>query len=227
MISRIPHLERSAVIRLLTYSFLVAGSYTIARSVGDSLFLSRIGNDNLPLIFVLSGISTAILASAWHYATTHFSLKRTLRLSGIAFAILTLVCWALLPAYHHSLWLIGAIYLLTEIKGCINAINIVSAMNETLGSHSSRRSWARVGLGVPLAGTIIGTLLGFEAQLLSLRSWLLISALTDVSRRDGYRTDFRSAVPQPEAKRRSASKRKTRHSGTPKNATPTRSNFSF
>ena len=179
MINPIPQIERPAVRMLLTYSIVTAASYIISRTVGDSLFLARVGNANLALFFVISGIVTALVASLWHLTTRRLTLSRTLQLSGVTFAVVTLAAWWALPRFHHSIGLIGAIYLLTEVKGCINAINIVSAMNETLGSHSTRRSWTRVGLGVPLAGITFGSILGIEAAQLSLRNWLLVTVLLD------------------------------------------------
>ncbi len=176
----IPKHERHAVLRLFLYCMLLAGSYTAARTAADSLFLSRIGSDNLAAIFVVSGIATSLAASLWIFLTRRLALGVVLRISGLALSATTLVCWWLMPAYHHALWLLGGIYLLAEIRGCINAINIVTAMNDILGGHSSRYAWAMTGLGVPLAGVIIGALIGMEAELVDLRMWLLVAAALDV-----------------------------------------------
>ena len=171
--------ERRAVWRLLFYSLILASSYILARTVGDSLFLSRIGSENLAWIYVLSGITTALTASTWFALTRKFSLELSLRVSGGVFSIISFVACLLLPQYHHSFWLLAGIYLLADVKGCVNAINVVTAMNEILGGHSSRESWARIGLGMPIAGIMIGALIGFEAAFFSLRSWLLLSAVLD------------------------------------------------
>ncbi|MDA8562929.1 hypothetical protein N9L06_00595 [Mariniblastus sp.] len=172
--------ERQAVWRLFFYSLILAASYTLARTVGDSLFLSRIGSENLSLIYVLSGVMTAAAASSWFALTRKLSLQLSLRVSGIFFAVVSFIACLLLPQYHHSLWLLAGIYLLADIKGCVNAINVVTSMNEILGGHSSREAWARIGLGMPLAGILIGALIGFEANLVSLRSWLFLSAVLDL-----------------------------------------------
>lgn len=173
-------LERRAVIWLFVYSLLLAASYIMSRTVGDSLFLARIGNTNLALVFVVSGLTTAILASTWYAITHKWSLKISQRVSGSVFAVLTFAAWWFLPYWHHSLWLLGGIYLLAEVKGCVNAINVISAMSDILGSHSRRRAWARVGLGVPVAGLAIGSLIGIEAEIIEVRTWLLVSAVLDL-----------------------------------------------
>lgn len=173
-------LERRAVIWLLVYSTLLAASYIFSRTVGDSLFLARVGNENLALVFVVSGLTTAMLASTWYAITHTWSLKISQRVSGSVFALLTFGAWWYLPVWHHSMWLLGGIYLLAEVKGCLNAINVISAMSDILGSHSRRRAWARVGLGVPLAGLVVGSLIGIEAEIVDLRTWLLVSACLDL-----------------------------------------------
>ncbi len=180
MIPPIPQRERTAVFRLFLYSMVLAASYTLARTVGDSLFLSRIGSENLAVVFVISGLTTAFVASGWYALTRKLPLGVVVKISSLTFAFLTLVAWWALPYLHHSLWLLGAIYLLTEIKGCVNAINIITAMNDVLGSHSSRHAWARIGLGVPLAGIVAGSLVGIEGSYVELRTWLLVAAILDL-----------------------------------------------
>lgn len=176
----VPESERNAVWRLFLYSLILAASYTLARTVGDSLFLARMGGENLALIYVISGITTAVAALIWFTLTRKLSLELSLRVSGIFFAIISFVACLLLPHFHHSLWLLAGIYLLADVKGCVNAINVVTAMNDIMGGHSSREAWARIGLGMPLAGILIGLLIGVEANLVSLRTWLLLSAVLDL-----------------------------------------------
>ena len=177
---KVPPSEIKVVKRLFTYSLLIASSYVVARTVGDSLFLSRVGNEQLALVFVLAGFATALFAGVWYLATRHLSISKTIQISGLAFAGLTLVAWAVLPAYHHSFWLLAAIYLLAEVKGCINAINIVSALNSKLGRDACKPSWAAIGLAAPIAAVIAGSVFATEYSLLSLRSWLLLSVLLDL-----------------------------------------------
>ena len=177
----IPARESAVVWRLFAYSLTIAMSYFVARTVGDSLFLSRIGNEQLALTFVIAGICTAVIAGSWYFATRHISVSKSIQISGITFALLSLIAWAFLHEYHHSYVLLAAIYLLAEVKGVINAINIVSAMNTKLGRHASKPAWAAIGLAAPIAAVIAGAVFSFEHHLLSLRYWLLIGAALDVA----------------------------------------------
>ena len=172
--------QAKAANRLLLNAMLLAASYISMRTVGDSLFLSRVGNESLAAVFVASGIATFALAALWHSITRRWSLSRALKVSTFFSVGLTLACWAALPYFHHSWLLLAAIYLLTELKGCVNSINVVAGTNEILGGHSSRQAWARIGLGAPLAAVVIGTLIGAESHLVSARTWLLLSVAFDL-----------------------------------------------
>ncbi|MFT5299807.1 MAG: hypothetical protein ACI87E_001764 [Mariniblastus sp.] len=176
----LPKIERDVVQRLSLYSLTIATSYIIARTVGDSLFLSRVGNQHLAVVFLLAGCSTALIASCWYLLTRQVSISKSIQFSGVLFAAGSFLCWALLPSYHHSFWLLAAIYLLAEIKGCINAINIVSALNTKLGRDASKTSWAAVGLAAPVAAVVVGSLLAFESNAIELRTWLLIGCGLDL-----------------------------------------------
>lgn len=167
--------------RLLLLAFALAASYTSMRAVGDSLFLARVGADSLGIVFVLSGLATAIMALVWYGLSRRWTLVTATRVSSLVGASLSIAAWTMLPAWHHSWWLLVAIYLLTELKGCVNTINVVTIANEALGSSARRRSWARVGLGVPLAGILVGGLISLEASWWDLRHWLLVSALLDLA----------------------------------------------
>ena len=178
---RIPARESAVVWRLFAYSLTIAMSYFVARTVGDSLFLSRIGNEHLAFTFVIAGVCTAVIAGAWYFATRHISVSKSIQISGVAFALLSLAAWALLPSYHHSYTLLAAIYLLAEVKGVINTINVVSVLNTKLGRDASKPAWAFIGLAAPIAAVVAGAVFGFEYHLLSLRYWLLFGAALDVT----------------------------------------------
>ena len=177
----IPARESAVVWRLFGFSLTIAMSYFVARAVGDSLFLSRIGNDQLALTFVIAGCCTAVIAAGWYFATRRISVSKSIQISGIAFALLSLAAWALLPSYHHSYALLAAIYLFAEVKGCINTINVVSALNTKLGRDASKPAWAAIGLAAPIAAVIAGCVFTLEHNLLSLRYWLLFGAVLDVA----------------------------------------------
>lgn len=177
---KIPKQEFPVVWKLFLYSLGIATSYVAARTVGDSLFLSGIGNDQLSLVYVMAGCSTAMVAALWYLATRKISVAAAIQFSGIGFAILTWGAWYLLPGMSSSFWLLAAIYLLAEVKGCINAINIVSALNTKLGGDASKSAWATIGIASPVAAVLMGSVLAVESTVFELRDWLLVIVVLDL-----------------------------------------------
>lgn len=172
--------EFPIVWKLFVYSLGIATSYVVARTIGDSLFLSRIGTEQLALVYVMAGCATVTVAGLWYLATQKFSVAVTIQVSSLAFAVLTLAAWFLLPGISSSFWLLAAVYLLAEVKGCINAINIVSALNTKLGRDASKSAWAAIGLAAPLAAVLTGSILAIESTVFELRDWLLVIVALDL-----------------------------------------------
>ena len=179
MLSKISHHEVAVVVRLCAFCFLAGSSYTLAKTAADSLFLSRIGSDSLPVEFLAAGVATAFFATLWFRVAKSISISRLLRITSSFLAVFYLVMWWKLPVMHHSFGLLSVVYVMAEIKGCLYAIVAISALNETLGRKSSRQSWATVLLGFPLAAIVVGTAVGFESSLWDADNWLLVAAVLD------------------------------------------------
>lgn len=179
MLSKIPQHEVALVTRLFAFCFLAGSSYTLAKTAADSLFLSRIGSDSLPVEFLAAGVATAFFATLSVRAAKSVSIARLLRITSAFLAVFYLVMWWKLPEMHHSFGLLSVVYVMAEIKGCLYAIATVSAMNETLGRKSSRQAWAMVLIGFPLAAIVVGTAVGFESSMWDADNWLLVAAILD------------------------------------------------
>lgn len=177
---KIPKNESTVAYKLFAYSLVIAASYVAARTVADSLFLSEVGNDQLALVYVIAGLGTAVLVGLWYFFTRNLSVVLSIQLSSYTFAALTFSAWYFLPTLESSFWMLAGIYLLAEVKGCINAINIVSALNTKLGRDASKATWAFVGIAAPIAAMVVGIVLAAESQLLSGRDWLFLIAVVDL-----------------------------------------------
>ena len=180
MFSNIPRHELAIVVRLFVFCLFAGSSYTLAKTAADSLFLSRIGSESLPLEFLAAGVATTAFAMLWVRAAKRISIGRMLRITSAVLAVFYIAAWWTLPLLHHSFALLSVVYVLAEIKGCLYAIVAISAMNETLGRNSSRQSWTTILLGFPLAAIIVGTAVGFESTVWDADNWLLVAGLLDL-----------------------------------------------
>lgn len=176
-----PPETKSEVGRLFVFTFLTAASYVVMRSVAVSLFLSRVGPAALPAVLVIAAISVIVVAWISRRVTQRLSGRKVATASWCSLAALTIGLLLLVRGdYHHSLPVLGALYLLVEIRGCLNTIHSVTLMNEAFADERSKRPYALVSAGAPTAGILIGLTIGFEGHLLPLSSWLIIAALLDV-----------------------------------------------
>jgi hypothetical protein len=180
MPSKIPRNEIGIVIRLFFYCLMTGASYTLSKTAADSLFLSRVGSGSLPATLLFAGIATAIIASVWLSLFRRFKIENFLGATCFVTSVLFLVTWWMLPYFHHSFDFLSIVYILAEIKGCLYAINVVSSMNEMMGSNSSRTSWAVVLLGFPISSILIGVLVGVESVAWGAGAWLLVASIIDL-----------------------------------------------
>ncbi len=179
MPSKIPRNEIGIVIRLFFYCLMTGASYTLSKTAADSLFLSRIGSDSLPAAFLFAGVTTAILATLWLTLFKRFKIEKFLGTTCLVTSALFLTAWWMLPSFHHSFKFLSIVYIMAEVKGCLYAISVVSAMNEMMGSNSSRKSWAIVLLGFPISSILIGVLVGIESVAWGASTWLLVAGIID------------------------------------------------
>lgn len=181
MPSKIPREEIGIVIRLFLYCLMTGASYTLSKTAADSLFLSRIGPKSLPATLLFAGVVTAVLATLWLTFFRRFKIEKFLGSTCFVIGLLFLTTWWMLPRYHHSFDFLTIIFILAEVKGCLYAINVVSSMNEMMGSKSSRTSWAIILLGFPISSIVIGLLVGIESAAWGAGTWLLVAGIIDLT----------------------------------------------
>ena len=179
MPSKIPRNEIGIVIRLFFYCLMTGASYTLSKTAADTLFLSRVGFGSLPAAILYAGLATALLATLWMSLFRRFKIEKFLGATCLVASILFFMAWWWLPYFHHSFDFLSIVYILAEVKGCLYAINVVSSMNEMMGSNSSRTSWAVVLLGFPISSILIGVLVGVESAAWGAGAWLLVASIID------------------------------------------------
>jgi len=179
MPSKIPRNEIGIVIRLFSYCLMTGASYTLSKTAADTLFLSRVGFGSLPTAILYAGLATAILATLWMSLFRRFKIEKFLGATCLVASILFFMAWWWLPYFHNSFDFLSIVYILAEIKGCLYTINVVTSMNEMMGSNSSRTSWAVVLLGFPISSILIGVLVGVESAAWGAGAWLLVASIID------------------------------------------------
>ena len=145
------------------YAFSTAGAYVVGRSAADSLFLARVGTAWLPLMYFLSACTIGLLAVVFLHFATGRSLKQVILLTLLLLSSSSIVLCQLVQGFDNAMVLLVGIYLLAEIRGCLNTIQYGILMNELFaGSSDHHHAAGLLGAAATLAGITFGAVVGFE-----------------------------------------------------------------
>lgn len=169
---------RHAAYRLFAYSFLTSSSYMIARSLADGLFLGYLGPEVLPLAMLFAALVVTPATLAWTRLSGGSAIVRVIMLTRLLLASGTAALAWMLPGSDGSFLLLSLLYLVAELRACLNTIQFTTLLNETL-SHTNRHLAAFVSAGAPLAGIVTGTVIGLELGEISYSQMLWAAVVLD------------------------------------------------
>ncbi|MCA9119181.1 MAG: hypothetical protein H6822_22830 [Planctomycetaceae bacterium] len=152
--------ERAAVAMLFLYGFGNAAAYVLARTIADSAFLSHIGPEHLPPMYMVSAGVVAFASVVYSRLTQHTAPHRAVALTLVMFAASA----ALLPELMHrlssSITAFAIVYLLTQIRGTLGTIHYATLVNEHFSKERPERVIGLAGAGATFAGFLMGMAIG-------------------------------------------------------------------
>ena len=170
----------SSTATLFGFSFLTAATYVLTRALGVSLFLSRMGSDALPLALGASAIAVIAVSTTTRLLVRYVPIRLCVMFSWLALAAISLLLSTRIVALPNSLYVVGMIYVLTEIRGSLNTVYVTTLANDQFSASTSKRPFVLLASGAPVAGIIAGFLLSYEAKEVSDTAWLSIIAGLDL-----------------------------------------------
>lgn len=176
----VPASDRPLVGPLFVHSFLTAAGYVLARTTGDSLLLSQSGPAALPQTLILSAIAVAAVTAMSVFPGRERSMIST----ALGTRLLLCAATALLAVLDQSSgWrhvAVSGLYVLAEIRGCVTTIQLTSLLAEHFHGRRARHSYGVVASGAPLAGVVMGTVMGLEAEAIGGLNWLFLACILDL-----------------------------------------------
>lgn len=166
---------------LFGFAFLSTASYVFNSTLGVSLYLARVGANALPMILVVSSVTVVIVSSVTYLVILWVPAKRCMIATWGLLAAASLAISFGLEESDHSVYLLGSIYVLAEIRGCLNTVFLTTVTTDAFGRLPSKRPYALVSAGAPLAGIAIGLLLNYEASVISDAQTMQIIAVLDIA----------------------------------------------
>ena len=164
---------------LFVFSFLTASTYVFVRALAVSLFLARAGPDKLPMAFAISALVVIGTSFLTRLAIRVLATKWAAMATWLTLATMTVLIGAVIGPMHHSLIALSVLYVFAELRGCLNTIYVVTFSNEAFIDTESKRPYAIVASGAPIAGILVGTVLGIEASVVLVVPAIILVAVLD------------------------------------------------
>lgn len=175
-----PRLSRWKVLVLFLYAFLMTSGYVSCRTVGDGMFLHRVGAERLPAMYLAAAGAVGLGTFLYGVIAHRHSLEYVVAAVHVAFALLT--WWLEHLTRSHPTWPspIAAVYLLAELRGAQGSIHFATLLHEVFPDGMPPQVPALSGLGSTLAGMVFGTVIGMTVHQFGAPRLLEIAATTDV-----------------------------------------------
>ncbi|MGH7544852.1 MAG: Npt1/Npt2 family nucleotide transporter, partial [Gemmatimonadota bacterium] len=159
--------------------FLVIGSYYLIKPVRNSLFVERVGADNLPFVYIGTAVVVALLISWYSRRVVDRVAPRRLIPGTYLFLAGNLVFfWWLLR--YESLATSAAFYIWVKIFSVLVVSQFWLTANALFEPRQAKRLFGFVGAGGILGGIAGGTLAGATVVVVGTENILLASAVVIV-----------------------------------------------
>ncbi len=172
--------ERRSVALLFWYGFGNAGAYVLARTTADSAFLSQIGPDRLPQLYMLAAGVVALASLVYGHTVQKIGLRRTTLSTLGVLAFASLILPAAMIRHPRSITVFALAYLLAQVRGTLGTIQYATMLNEQFSQRQPERVVGLVGAGATLAGILVGVLIGFLSKRIGVENFLYLAAVIDL-----------------------------------------------
>ena len=150
----------------------VASAALMARALGDSLFLSRLGSHGLPFMYVVGALVTGAGSYACARAAPRVSTSRIGVFVAVVLIVVNVIVYLTLDALPNASRVTA--YLLADVTGRILVILYWALVTEVFDARESRRLFGLIGAMGTTACLPTGFLVGPLARRLGLPSLIFI-----------------------------------------------------
>ncbi len=165
---------------LLIYGFGNAGAYVVARAVADSAFLSRVGPDRLPMVFLVAAGGVALVSAFYGQIVRGIPLVKTVQTTLLFLAASSAAIPLLVHSFPSSTLAMAIVYLLAQIRGSLGTIQFTMLVNEQFSGRRPERIVGFVALGPTIAGFSLGLTVGFSFQSADIINLMYLAATIDL-----------------------------------------------
>ena len=172
--------DRRSVVLLFLYGFGNAASYVIARTVADSEFLSRVGPEQLPRMYLAAAGVVAVVSAIYGRLASRSPVKLSVAATLVVLTIVSAMMPELIYRYPHSKLAMASLYILAQIRGTLGTIQFTMLLNDKFAKRRPERVVGYVGIGSTLAGFLGGVTLGHVLDVLDVAMLMYVVAAIDL-----------------------------------------------
>src|SRR5215813_9069479 len=178
-VERIFDIRRTEVPRVLlmsAYLLLIIASYSTAKAVRDSLFVTKIGPAQLPYVYLLIAGAMGLVSLVYTRAVARSGLHRLVRITSLI-AISNLLLFWLMFRQNSTIWFY-VLYVWVSLFGAITASQFWLLATHVFNPREARRLFSWIGVGGILGGVLGGALTNRMAHWFGTESLLIVCAGT-------------------------------------------------
>jgi len=143
------------------YIFFTISSYLIIKSVGRSMFLNKVGSQQLPYVYILVAVIVGIIASVYGRFSKKTPLLKLILFSHGFLLMNMVVFWLFFTADVRAPWLFYTFYIWMSIFGVLVPSQFWLLANHVYDPREAKRIFGPLA-GMAIAGGICG---GYFVQL--------------------------------------------------------------
>lgn len=156
----IRNLEALRAALLATYFLLIVAGYYLLKPLSRSLFVTKLGSDNLPYVWIATTLVLSAVVPMFHWKVRAFHPQRILYLCTLSLILMLLLAWSLLPDYDSAALAFG-FYVLIDVYSVIIIENFWSLTNANYVADSGKRYYGLIASGGLLGGMAGSSLTSF------------------------------------------------------------------
>jgi len=153
----------------------------VARTVADSLFLSRIGPEQLPKVYLAAAGVVALVSTFYGRGVATSCVRRTIVVTLGLLAISSFVIPFVIHGSPSSAIPLAVTYLLAQLRGSLGTIQYTMMLNEQFAHRQPERIVGIVGLGATLAGFCMGVSLGSYVKIDDVAALMFLVGAIDLA----------------------------------------------
>src|SRR5262245_15140625 len=166
--------EVGRVLLMSAYLLLIIASYSATKAVRDSLFVTKIGPEQLPYVYLMIAGAMGLVSLVYSKAVNRIGLYRLIQATSLTAVSSLLVFWLVFKK-NSAPWFY-VLYVWVSLFGAITASQFWLLATHVFNPREARRLFSRIGLGGILGGIFGGALTNRMANWFGTESLLIVCA---------------------------------------------------